>query len=86
MQTIPLDQRLDEYKAKAYQAGLNYPVLFKIKTGQVAKDAHLFFCVNNEAGMSEALSYPGYTGDVLIQAYHPHREQVYKIYGCGDWC
>ena len=85
LQAVPVDQRLEEYKAKAYAAGLNFPVLFKIKTGQVAKDAHIFFCVNNEAGMREALSYPGYTGDVLIQAYVPHYEQVYKVYGCGDF-
>ena len=35
--------------------------------------------------MQEALSYPGYAGDVLVQAYVPHYEQVYKVYGAGDW-
>ena len=35
--------------------------------------------------MREALACEGFEGELLAQAYVAHYEQVYKIYGCGDW-
>ena len=64
---------------------MKYPVLLKAKTGQGAAHSHTFYCVQSEAGMREALAFEGYDGELLIQAYVGHYEQVYKVYGVGDW-
>ena len=80
-----MDQRIADYTAQAYRAGLKYPVLVKSKEGQNAAHSHTFFCVSNEAGMRTALSFEPFSGRVLIQAYVGHYEQVYKVYGIGSW-
>jgi len=36
--------------------------------------------------MREALDFEGFANvNLLIQAYMPHKERVYKIYGIGGW-
>ena len=36
--------------------------------------------------MSEALGFEGFLDcNILCQAYLPHKERVYKIYGIGSW-
>lgn len=65
---------------------LQYPVLVKLEIGQKSTYAHTFFCVNNRAGMRDALDFIGFQNvNVLCQAYLPHREKVYKIYGIGPF-
>ena len=36
--------------------------------------------------MREALSFKGFQNVwLLVQAYLPHKERVYKVYGLGHW-
>lgn len=36
--------------------------------------------------MREALAFKGFQDkNLLVQAYLPHKERVYKIYGMGPW-
>lgn len=36
--------------------------------------------------MREALAFEGFKDQgILVQAYLPHKERVYKIYGLGPW-
>ena len=81
-----IDKRVEAYKKQAAAAGLEFPVLFKLQTGQKSTYAHTFFCVNNEAGLKEVLEFKGFIDcGILCQAYLPHKERVYKIYGIGAW-
>jgi hypothetical protein len=60
------DQRIANYLKKATQIGLDFPVLVKSKIGAKDKYAHYFFCVNNEAGLREALDFEGYQNVQLL--------------------
>ena len=74
------------YKTQAKAIGLDFPVLVKFQNGAKNDFAHIFYCVNNEEGLKESLSLEGFDGKVLlIQAYRPHYEQVYKVYCIKDW-
>lgn len=36
--------------------------------------------------MREALAFVGFRNvKLLVQAYLPHKERVYKVYGLGEW-
>ena len=81
-----IEDRLENYERSAQAAGLEYPVLCKLQTGQRSTYAHTFFCVNNQTGLREAFSFEGFQNvNLLIQAYLPHKERVYKVYGLGTW-
>ena len=84
--TGSIDEKVALYKQKANQIGLEFPVLVKSKIGAKEKYAHYFFCVNNDQGLRDALGFEGYDNcSLLIQAYAPHYEQVYKVYIIKDW-
>lgn len=55
-----IEDRLRQYETQATAANLNFPVLFKIQTGQKSTYAHTFFCVNNSTGLKEALEFEGF--------------------------
>lgn len=81
-----VETRVAAYEDQAKACGLVYPVLLKIQTGQKTTYAHTFYCVHTTAGMKEALDFVGFADTkLLIQAYLPHKERVYKIYGIGPW-
>ena len=61
-----VDERLAEYEEAAEVAGLQYPVLCKLQTGQKSTYAHTFFCANNQAGMREALAFAGFRNVKLL--------------------
>ena len=80
------EARVASYEQQAQQAGLEYPVLVKVQEGNKNAYAHLFYCVHTSAGMREALEFAGFANKkVLVQAYVPHKEQVYKIYAIDKW-
>ena len=81
-----MDERILQYQSLAKQASLEFPVLIKQKVGQTDKYAHYFFHCKNEAGLREALGFEGFQEKLLlVQAFVPHYEQVYKIYGIGGF-
>ena len=41
---------------------------------------------NSRVGMREALEFIGFKNvNLLVQAYLPHKERVYKVYGINRW-
>ena len=61
-----VDERMALYMRQADEIGLQFPIILKLKQGQTNKYAHEIFCVNNEAGMREALDFIGYKNSVLL--------------------
>ena len=55
-----INERVQLYEQQAQACGLEYPILVKVQTGQKGTYAHTFFCVNNSAGMHEALDFIGF--------------------------
>jgi len=45
---------------------MQFPVLIKSKIAAKEKFAHYFICVNNEAGLKEALNFEGYDQKELL--------------------
>ena len=81
-----VDDRVAAYRQQAAEASLEFPVLLKLQVGHKAKYSHIFYCVNDEVGLAEALGFEGFLdSNILCQAYVPHKERVYKIYGIGSW-
>lgn len=81
-----VEDRIAVFKKQAAESQLEFPILFKLCTGMKSKFSHIFFCVNEESGLSEALDFEGFIDcNILCQAYLPHKERVYKIYGIGSW-
>lgn len=80
------EEKVAKFKKQAQAIGLDFPVLVKLQQGATTTYAHTFFCINNENGLTEALDFDGYKNEMLlIQAYRPHMEQVYKIYCIKGW-
>lgn len=79
--------KLEDYEKLTREKGMEpYPVIVKQQQGARAKYAHFFFVCNNPEGMLEALTFEGFQNEKLLcQRYLPHYEQVYKIYGAGNW-
>lgn len=51
------DEKVTAFKQQAAAVGLDFPVLVKSKIGAKDKNAHKFFCINNEQGLPEALEF-----------------------------
>ena len=81
-----VEDRVAAFKQQAGAAQLEFPVLFKLSIGMKSQYSHVFFCVNEESGLSEVLNFEGFLdATILCQAYLPHKERVYKVYGIGAW-
>ena len=61
-----IDRRIEIFNKLAYKESLKYPVFIKTQAAQHVDNAHLFYCVNNEDGMRQALENPAFNCEILI--------------------
>ena len=61
-----VEDRIAAFKQQAAAAQLEFPVLFKLSIGMKSQYSHVFFCVNEESGLSEVLNFEGFLDATIL--------------------